>query len=118
MKTGDSVSFDWKAQGGADAYDVYAYLLNVDNGTTVKMLDATGASGAMTTNWATVTTSVPADGNYKFVFVAGTFDATGGTAAGARLYIDNVVAPPQINPTLNTTDITSVPGTTQAIAQV
>jgi len=85
MKAGDSVSFDWKAQGGADAYDVYAYLLNVDNGSTIKMLDATGASGAMTTNWATVTTNVPADGNYKFFFVAGTFDATGVTAAAARL---------------------------------
>ncbi|NBO82747.1 MAG: hypothetical protein EBU75_07930 [Betaproteobacteria bacterium] len=118
IKSGESVSFDWKAQGGADAYDVYAYLLNVDNGSTVKMLDATGASGAMTTNWATVTTTVPADGNYKFVFVAGTFDATGGTAAGARLYIDNIVAPPQISPTLNATDIASVTGATQAIAQV
>lgn len=118
MKAGDSVSFDWKAQGGADAYDVYAYLLNVGNGSTVKLLDATGASGAMTTNWATVTTSVPVDGNYKFVFIAGTFDATGGTAAGARLFIDNIVAPPQINPTLNTTDIASAPGAIKALAQV
>ncbi len=118
MKSGDTVSFDWKAQGGADAYDVYAYLLNVDTGATVKMLDATGGSGAMTTNWATVTTNIPADGNYKFVFVSGTFDATGGTAAGARLFIDNIVAPPQINPTLNNTDITSAAGATQAVAQI
>lgn len=118
MKSGDTVSFDWKAQGGADAYDVYAYLLNVDTGATVKMLDATGGSGAMTTNWATVTTNIPADGNYKFVFVSGTFDATGGTAAGARLFIDNIVAPPQINPTLNNTDIASAAGATQAVAQI
>jgi flagellin-like hook-associated protein FlgL len=118
MKSGDTVSFDWKAQGGSDAYDVYAYLLNVDTGATVKMLDATGASGAMTTNWATVTTSISANGNYKFVFVSGTFDATGGTAAGARLFIDNIVAPPQINLTLNNTDIASSAGATQAVAQV
>lgn len=118
MKSGDTVSFDWKAQGGADAYDVYAYLLNVDTGATVKMLDATGGSGAMSTNWATVTTNIPADGNYKFVFVSGTFDATGGTAAGARLFIDNIVAPPQINPTLNTTDIASAASAIQAVAQI
>ena len=36
MKVGDTISFDWRAQGGSDAYDVYAYLLNVDTGETVK----------------------------------------------------------------------------------
>jgi flagellin len=50
--------------------------------------------------------------------VSGTFDATGGTAAGARLFIDNIVAPPQINPTLNNTDIASSAGAMQAITQV
>jgi len=39
LDAGATVSFEWKAQGGADAYDVYAYLLNVDTGATVKLLD-------------------------------------------------------------------------------
>lgn len=118
LKAGDNVSFDWKAQGGGDAYDVYAYLLNVDTGSTVKLLDSTGSAGSMTTNWATVTSSVPADGNYKFVFVSGTFDATGGTAAGAQLYIDNIVAPPTANPTLDSTDIATTATAGIAITEV
>src|SRR5574344_1984566 len=32
LSSGDSVSFRWKAQGGGDAYDIYAYLLNVYTG--------------------------------------------------------------------------------------
>ena len=35
--------------------------------------------------------TVPTTGNYKFVFVSGTWDATRGQAAGARLSIDNIV---------------------------
>ncbi|MEY2659578.1 MAG: hypothetical protein RLZZ123_750 [Pseudomonadota bacterium] len=86
IQAGDSVSFDWKAQNGQDNFDVYAYLLNVADGSTVPLLNETGG----VTNWATKTVTVPSSGAYKFVFIAGTFDATGGTAAGAQLYIDNV----------------------------
>ncbi len=86
IQAGDSVSFDWKAQNGQDNFDVYAYLLNVADGSTVPLLNETGGI----TNWATKTVTVPSSGAYKFVFIAGTFDASGGTAAGAQLYIDNV----------------------------
>ena len=34
--------FDWKAKGGGDAYDIYAYLLNVNTGATVELLNQTG----------------------------------------------------------------------------
>jgi flagellin-like hook-associated protein FlgL len=114
IEAGQSVSFDWKAQGGEDWFDVYAYLLNVDDGSTVKLLDATGQS----TNWATVTKTVPTAGNYKFVFVSGTYDYSGLRALGARLFVDNIVAPPMANATLNTTSITSVAGATQAMNQL
>jgi flagellin-like hook-associated protein FlgL len=67
------------------------------------MLDATGA----TSNWATQTVTVPNDGNYKFVFVSGSYDQTGGRALGARLFVDNITAPPTANATLNSTDIAS-----------
>ena len=90
LKAGDTVSFDWKAHNGVDDYDVFAYLLDVNTGNTVELLNDTGGI----TNWATKSVSVPATGDYKFVFVGGTFDATGGTAAGAQLYIDNVNVTP------------------------
>lgn len=114
LKAGDSVSFDWQAQGGQDSYDVYAYLLDVNNGSTVKMLDATGTSSA----WATQTVTVPQEGNYKFVFVSGSYDQTGGRALGARLFVDNITAPPTANPTLNSTDIASESGAGISIAEI
>lgn len=114
ITAGESVSFDWKAQGGSDWYDVYAYLLNVDDGTTVELLNSTGA----TTGWTSVTKTVPTTGNYKFVFVSGTYDYSGGRALGARLFVDNIVAPPQTSATLNTTSITSIAAANEAINQV
>jgi flagellar hook protein FlgE len=90
VNAGDTISFDWKAQGGSDAYDVYGYLLNTSTGATVELLNETAASGNASTNWATVSTTVPSSGTYKFVFVSGSFDFSGGQALGAQLYIDNI----------------------------
>ena len=90
LNTGDTVSFDWKAQGSWDAYDVYGYLLNVDNGETIKLIDDTAATGTATTSWENISQTIPSDGTYKFVFIAGSYDATGGLAVGASLLIDNV----------------------------
>ena len=88
---GDTISFDWKAQGGSDAYDVYGYLLNTSTGATVELLNETGVwVNLASTNWATVSTTVPSSGTYKFVFVSGSFDSSGGQALGAQLYIDNI----------------------------
>ena len=92
MKVGDTMSFDWRAQGGGDAYDVYAYLLNVDTGETVEILNDTGTTPGATTNWTTENHTIAKEGTYRFVFVGGTFDATGGQAAGAQLFVDNIVA--------------------------
>ncbi|UAJ79839.1 fibronectin type III domain-containing protein [Leifsonia sp. ZF2019] len=86
---GDQIYFDWRAFHGDDAYDVLGYILNSDTGATTPVLDATGV-GTGDTAWATVNASIPADGDYRFVFVAGTFDFTCGKAAGASLFIDNV----------------------------
>ena len=84
IKAGAQVSFDWSAVNGGDDYDVYGYLLK-DDGTTIELLDDHGSSGG-----GTEQVTVSSAGNYKFVFVAGTFDATGGTAAGAKFDISNV----------------------------
>ena len=32
LSVGDTVTFNWKAANGADAFDVYAYLLNTADG--------------------------------------------------------------------------------------
>ena len=89
MDSNSTISFKWRAAGGGDAYDVYAYLLNVDNGQTVQLLDATG-TGTSDTGWQTVSMPITTAGNYKFVFLSGTFDESFGRVAGASLYIDDV----------------------------
>ena len=90
LHPGDSVSFEWRASGGSDAYDVIGYLVDENTGHIEEILNETGANANASTSWATVTRNVSTSGTYKFVFVAGTWDATGGRAAGAQLYIDNI----------------------------
>jgi flagellin-like hook-associated protein FlgL len=95
MKAGDTVSFDWRSLSGDDAYDSYAYLLNTDNGNQIELLDA-HADARVDTNWATTSVVVPTAGNYKFVFLAGTFDASGGTVAGGSLRLTNIQVTPAV----------------------
>ena len=92
LEAGDEVSFDWKALSGGDAYDAYGYLLNVATGETITILDATGSSSNAETEWATETITITGsqEGEYRFVFVAGSYDFTGGNYVGGELMIDNV----------------------------
>jgi autotransporter-associated beta strand protein len=91
----DKVSFKWKAQGGSDAFDVYGYLLDVNSGRTIELLNATGGTNGFgaTAPW-TASAKILATGTpmaeYKFVFVSGTWDQSGGRALGAKLFIDSV----------------------------
>ena len=96
LAAGDQASFDWKAQGGGDDYDVYGYIIDVNTGHIETILDATGRSTA----WAKETITVSQAGEYRFVFVAGTYDLTGGKYAGAQLFIDNVEATTARPPTI------------------
>ena len=92
LEAGDVIKFYWKAQGGGDAFDIYAYLLNVNTGAVVELANATGDSAGAVTAWTPVTRTITAaqTGTYKFVFVSGTYDFTGGTVLGASLYVTNV----------------------------
>jgi flagellar hook-associated protein FlgK len=109
LQAGDTVSFDWKAQGGNDAYDVYAYLVDINTGTKIELLNQTGTNANTSTNWNRETHTLAAAGNYKFVFVSGTWDATGGGLAGAKLYVDNVTTTSAIQPaTLDATQISDL----------
>ncbi len=90
LNAGNSISFWWSASPASDAYDVFGYLLNVDNGNTQILINATGNSGSATQAWTKVTATANATGNYKFVFISGSFDYSFGRALGASLLIDNV----------------------------
>lgn len=90
LNAGNAISFWWSAAAAGDAYDVVGYLLNVDNGNTQILINATGSSGSATQAWTKVTATANATGNYKFVFVSGSFDYSFGSALGASLLIDNV----------------------------
>ncbi|MBL4919002.1 DUF4347 domain-containing protein [Szabonella alba] len=99
LQQGDSVSFAWKALSGGDAFDAYGYLLNVQTGETITILDQTGTQANQETAWATVSRSVGAgqEGEYRFVFITGSYDLTGGTLVGASLMVDEVTVT-QANP--------------------
>ena len=98
LEAGDKVQFDWRALGGGDAYDVFGYIVNVDESIDRTdpdkfqiILDDTGQTTTTSTNWRSEVVEVAAGGEYQFVFLSGTFDRTGGRLLGAQLYIDNVV---------------------------
>lgn len=89
IEAGSTVTFEWRAAAGGDAYDVFAYLLK-DNGQTQILLNQTQAGTSGDTGWLTVSSTVNSTGNYKFVFVSGTFDYSFGGVAGASLYVTNI----------------------------
>ena len=100
LHPGDSVSFEWRATGGDDAFDFIGYLVDENTGHVEEILNETGANAGASTSWATVTKNITTSGTYKFVFVSGTWDETGGTAAGAQLYIDNITVTQNNKPLL------------------
>jgi hypothetical protein len=87
---GSVVKFWYKGQGSEDAFDIYGYLLNTDNCSTVTLVDRFGTDSTGATNWTEVSVTVPITGNYKFVFINGSWDFTGGQLTGASMYICKV----------------------------
>lgn len=85
-KAGDDLAFDWSAANGGDDYEVYGFLVEEGTGVHHELMYGRGN----VQNWTTATGTIPADGTYRFRFVSGTYDATGGLVVGASLYIDNV----------------------------
>jgi VCBS repeat-containing protein len=92
LQVGDKVSFDWKALSGGDAYDAFGYIIDVNTGETITILDRTGTASNQETSWAReeITIAAGQEGVYRFVFVAGSYDFTGGTLVGGKLMIDDV----------------------------
>jgi hypothetical protein len=93
---GDTIVFSYKARGGNansfDAYNVYAYMVEPPTGKILQILDVNSTSATADTGWISVNKVVQPgeEGNYNFVFINGSFDATGGLVVGSTLIIDNI----------------------------
>ncbi|NBT74168.1 MAG: hypothetical protein EBT14_08315, partial [Betaproteobacteria bacterium] len=79
-----------RAAGGLDAYNAFAYIVDQDTGFTQIILDRTGVYGAQT-SWAPATVTASQTGNYKFVFISGSWDDNNGGGLGGSLYLDNLL---------------------------
>ncbi|MDD3674330.1 DUF4347 domain-containing protein [Thauera propionica] len=111
LQAGDKISFNWKALSGGDAYDAYGYIINVNTGQTITILDETGSSANQETAWENKESIIASgqEGEYRFVFVAGSYDFTGGRLLGGKLMIDDVTVT-QANPpgVLSNSDVSSL----------
>ena len=95
---GQAVSYEWKAQGGADDYENYGFLVAISPGANCATSTDYGTTDSHTIlshgrgqvrAWTTASGNIESDGCYRFRFVGGTYDATGGFAVGASFYIAN-----------------------------
>ncbi|MDA9672901.1 flagellin [Paracoccaceae bacterium] len=89
---GDFLKLDYTALGVVDNYNVagYIYQVNPDGSAKSAPIMALSDTGKQISSRASV--EVPENGNYRFVFIVGTHDLTGGKHAGADMTIDNIVA--------------------------
>ncbi|WP_137297906.1 DUF4347 domain-containing protein, partial [Psychromonas sp. SP041] len=103
VKDGDSISLDFKAVGSGDDYEVFGILRKVDPITGAFLDTASYGTdntenniilfaerGADTNGYVTVGYENLLEGTYKFQFVGGTYDASGGKVVGSNLYVDNI----------------------------
>ena len=94
---GQSLSFKWIAEGGGDHYEVYAFLVKVNDTTTVPDQNYQSTSnhillahgmGEKETAWTASSGNIPTNGLYRFRFMNGTYDYSGGYAVGASMFVD------------------------------
>ena len=91
------LQFDWESNAGGDDFHIVGYIINTVTSEITIALDAWGTDmigtnkppGDLGFDGKGVVT-VPNDGEYRFVFIAGTFDRTGGRLVGASMLIDNI----------------------------
>jgi hypothetical protein len=96
---GESLAFEWSAIGQGDDYAVYAYLVEVDPTTGAIPVTATAANHELVmynsgsrngfSDWQTSTADVTEGGTYRFRFVNGSYDGTGGFYLGSLFYLSS-----------------------------
>ena len=118
-RAGQSLSFEWRAKKVSDDYEIYAFLVAVDDDSPIsyaasnELIGATGTGtgrnapgydeyvarhtlvthslGRSPSSFFTTSAAIPADGLYRFRFVNGSYDATGGFVLGSEMYIRNTI---------------------------
>jgi hypothetical protein len=98
---GDFVEFEWRAISGGelggisagDAFNVFAYMVEPSTGRTLTILDENAPNLNFSTSWQKASREIlpGEEGNYHFVFVCGSFDATFGRRVGSALILDNII---------------------------
>ena len=97
---GQFLRLNYTADGDVDDYHVAGYIYEVDPVTGValthdngdyKITMALSETGTSQANGRS-SVEIASGGDYRFVFIVGTFDKTGGEEAGASMRIDNIVA--------------------------
>ena len=116
LEVGDTVSFNWQGVGTGDAADVYAYLLDVDDGTTIELENYTHNSFG-STPVISVSHSLARAGDYKFVFIAGSYDDNGGGRVGSSISLSNLSVI-QANPATSRLSTSAVTLRAQEASQV
>lgn len=88
VTAGDKIVMNWRAEMFNDEYDVFAYLIDPVSGKTILLLNEFG----LYAGWQTLNYTIGANdgGQYRFVFIAGSYDASGGQLIGANFYLDNI----------------------------
>ncbi len=104
---GQSLAFEWSAIGQSDDYAVYAYLVRVDPNTGAIPSSASPSNHELVmfnsgsrngfSDWQTSTVDVENAGTYRFRFVNGTYDGTGGYALGSLFYLNSFFLSGQTN---------------------
>ena len=104
-EAGQFLRLNYTAEGDVDNYNVAGYIYQVeadptdpnfgnpvlDDSGEVKITMALSETGKTQLN-GRASVEIEEGGDYRFVFIVGTFDKTGGLAAGASMRIDNIVA--------------------------
>ena len=97
---GQFLRLNYTANGDVDDYHVSGYIFKIDEATGEYETDENGdAIITMALNETSKTelngrasVEIEEAGQYRFVFIVGTFDKSGGFEAGASMRIDNIVA--------------------------
>jgi hypothetical protein len=114
---GQVITLNWYSAAGSDDFAVLGYLLDTDaNGNGVaegtvadcSQTEVLDTHGTNVSGWQFAAVTVPDTRDfYRFVFVNGTHDLTGGMASGASFWIDNIS---QGDPQTITMDLSDVTG--------
>jgi IPT/TIG domain/Fibronectin type III domain len=99
---GQSLAFDWAAQDNGDDYEIYAYLVAVEDATTIPTPSLSNHTllvhgAGKLQSFVTSSGDIAASGLYRFRFVNGSYDATGGKVLGSNMYIDPTITVGQAN---------------------